>query len=272
MTRSLSLFLLGVCVWMLSSFVSAQETRKSRPSAGFTPEQKRRADQIISVFENDTPTIQYDYTEVLGDGRGLTAGRAGFTTATGDLLLVVERYTSRKKDNPLATFLPRLREVAKQASATMEGLDGIEAAWKDAAKDALFRTIQDNVTEELYYRPAVVHWKAAGMKTALGLLILYDTIVQHGEGKDPDGLPALLERAKKQSGVPGSPLEEKAWLLAFLKLRRETLANATDPATRKAWAESVVRCDVLMKLVNEGNEQLEAPLVIAPYGHAHTLP
>ena len=35
-------------------------------------------------------------------GRGVTAGRAGFTSATADLLDVVERYTARVPGNPLA--------------------------------------------------------------------------------------------------------------------------------------------------------------------------
>ena len=35
----------------------------------------------------------------------------GFTTATGDFLDVVERYTARVPSNPLAPFLPRLREL-----------------------------------------------------------------------------------------------------------------------------------------------------------------
>src|SRR5882724_9316825 len=73
----------------------------------------RRADQIISVFENDTLELQYGYTEALEDGRGLTAGRAGFTTATGDLVLVVERYVSRVPDTPLKHYLPRLKELAE---------------------------------------------------------------------------------------------------------------------------------------------------------------
>ena len=42
-------------------------------------------DSITSCFENSTKTIQYGYVEALNDGRGYTAGKAGFTTGTGDL-------------------------------------------------------------------------------------------------------------------------------------------------------------------------------------------
>jgi chitosanase len=56
------------------------------------PAAKHRAEQIISSFENSTTVIQYGYAENLHDGRGITAGRAGFTSGTDDLLAVVQLY------------------------------------------------------------------------------------------------------------------------------------------------------------------------------------
>jgi Glycosyl hydrolase family 46 len=53
---------------------------------GLTPDQKRRAEQLTSIFENDTTELQYAYVEDLHDGRGITAGRAGFNAAA-DLYL-----------------------------------------------------------------------------------------------------------------------------------------------------------------------------------------
>src|SRR5262245_33374802 len=50
--------------------------------SGLDADQRRRVDQLISAFENSTTEIQYDYAENIDDGRGVTAGRAGFTTAT----------------------------------------------------------------------------------------------------------------------------------------------------------------------------------------------
>ncbi len=56
-------------------------------AAGLNKDQKRRAEQLTSIFENGKTEIQYGYVEALDDGRGF--GRAGFTTATGDALEVV---------------------------------------------------------------------------------------------------------------------------------------------------------------------------------------
>src|SRR5690349_2974768 len=69
------------------------------------PEPKRLAEALTSLFENGTTEIDYAYAEALGDGRGITAGRAGFTSATGDLLLVVQRYTAAVPGNGLAAYL-----------------------------------------------------------------------------------------------------------------------------------------------------------------------
>jgi hypothetical protein len=44
---------------------------------------KTIADQMVSVFENETTSLQYGYIENLNDGRGYTAGRAGFVTRDG---------------------------------------------------------------------------------------------------------------------------------------------------------------------------------------------
>lgn len=67
----------------------------SRRCRGLFLGQRRRADQLISNFENSTSEIHYCYVEALDDGRGYTVGGAGFTSATGDLLEVATASTFR---------------------------------------------------------------------------------------------------------------------------------------------------------------------------------
>src|SRR3954454_18634226 len=101
------------------------------------------ADKLISEFENSTPGIQYCYVEALDDGRGYTVGRAGFTSATGDLLEDAEADTKKVSDNPLAGLLPRLRELARDGDGSIEGLEKLPDAWKETCKDKRQRAIQD---------------------------------------------------------------------------------------------------------------------------------
>jgi chitosanase len=267
--------LAGRTAW--ADFDGRQRWQWGRPDAGafehvvagpvisvvLTADQQRRAEQLTSVFENDTPEIQYGYSEVLNDGRGLTAGRAGFTSATADLLDVVERYTARVPGNRLAGYLPALRSLAKLQSGALTGLTGIRIAWQASAADPAFRAVQDQVVFETYYVPALGHTTALGLQTPLAIAAVYDAIIQHGDGDDPDGLPALLTRtAARVGGTPFTGVNEHVWLDAFLHVRREDLAHAFDPATRVAWAESVARVDVFLAIAAAGNYALNGPIVI----------
>jgi chitosanase len=234
--------------------------------------QHRLIGAIVSVFENDTPTIQYDYVEALHDGRGLTAGRAGFTTATGDLAAVVERYVAEVPDAPIGRFLPTLRARAAAHGDDLADLAGLEDAWRAAAGDPRFRAAQDQIVEIEIWRPTQRRARALGVRTALGVLVLYDAIVQHGDGDDPDGVAAMIARARGTTG--GSPRDgvaEARWLGAFLDVRRAVLSDAHDEATRTAWRASVARVDALRALLDERNLGLRPPITMAPWGTRHVL-
>ncbi len=241
--------------------------------AALTPAQHKVADELVSLFENGTPEIQYCYIEALGDGRGYTAGRAGFTTATADLLDVVMRYTDTVPDNPLAPYLPRLRELADQQSDSLEGLDGFTDAWAEACKDPQLVAVQDEVVDDTYYKPAATRARGVGLRQPLSVAAIYDAEIQHGGGDDPDGTPAMVkETTKKAKGTPrkGTASESK-WLRTFLKVRRKHLSHAFDPDTRAAWAESVTRVDVFDYLVKRRQWKLKTPLRIKTDNYDETL-
>ena len=228
-----------------------------------THAQRVRVDKLISQFENSTSKIQYCYVEALDDGRGYTVGRAGFTSATGDLLEVAERYTDVAPDNPLADLLPRLRELARDGDGSIEGLEALPDAWRDACRDPRQRRIQDGVVDREYYRPAVRHAKKLELRLPLSLAAIYDAAIQHGDGPDPDGVPAMLKRAAKRAGgSPRSGVPEKRFLLAFLKVRRATLAHAHDPSTREAWAETVPRVGAWLYLYRTHQWRLSSPIKV----------
>jgi chitosanase len=238
-----------------------------------TPEQKHRAEMLTSLFENDTLVLQYGYAEALGDGRGITAGRAGFTSANGDMLEVVTTYTQRVPHNPLAGYLPVLKKLAAAQSASVVGLDGLIRAWGRAAKDAVFRQVQDEAVDADYYAPAMGHAQAIGIQSALGEAILYDSIIQHGDGPDLDGLPALIARTNALPVLrTAKGLDEAKWLTQFLAVRRADLAYAYDPDTREAWAESVTRVDALASILVQGNMTLAGPIHLAAGGYDCVIP
>ncbi|QUQ63839.1 chitosanase [Kutzneria sp. CA-103260] len=239
---------------------------------GLTVDQRRRADQLVSIFENGTPVVQYDYAENLHDGRGITAGRAGFTTNDGDALRVIKAYTERVPDNGLARFVPELERLAGSGSDDTSGLPEGDyiAAWKQSASDPVFRRIQDSQVDQRYFVPAMAEADRLGLTTPLARAELYDAAIQHGTGSDQDGLPALISRAGDRVGNP-SAAGEKAWLGAFFDVRAEDLRNPANGATKQEWAKSVDRVECLRRIAAASGYRLDGPLTVTAAGTSYTL-
>lgn len=257
-------------------FLSACIKKGPGPVSGKVPfdaAHKRLADQIISCFENDNPEIQYAYAEILNDGRGITAGRAGFTTGTGDLLIVVQLYTDTIPSNSLAVFLPLLEQYAAAQSNSTAGLEQLPSAWASCAADPLFCKIQDQVSDSLYYEPALEYARNNGITYPLTLLCLYDACIQHGDGDDPDGLSAMIDKTnKKCGGSPADGIDEYRWLREFNQVREHTLKHPDNKDTQDEWRESVGRVHALDDLRKDGKFLLEGPSVcVNPYGANHCI-
>src|SRR3954467_8169085 len=223
---------IAVTYWPSSDHFRGAELvdpRDPRLSLTVDAERKHRAAQITSTFENSTLELQYDYVENIGDGRGITAGRAGFTSATGDLLLIVQRYTEAKPDNVLRPYIPALEAVS--GTDWVKGLGGFTHAWAGAAEDPDFRKLQDELVDELYFNPAMTMAAEVGIETPLGQAIIWDTMIQHGAGGD-DGTWAVIEDTQKDAGSVGQ--DESAWLDAFLDARLRHLLRMYPATTENA--------------------------------------
>jgi chitosanase len=225
----------------------------ARAASAVTPQQHDTIDQLTSIFENSTPVLQYAYCENIGDGRGYTAGRAGFTTATHDLLQVVMEYTSQNATNILASLLPALKKV--DGTNSTQGLDTLCDLWADASNnDAEFRHVQDDVSNQLYWDPSVEHSSKLGLVLPLSRGQMYDAIIQHGDGDDPDGLPEMIkETVAEMGGSPKTGVNEEAWLRAFFNVRVQHLLNASDPSTEHSWSVlaigSLTRTEVVSRVL-----------------------
>lgn len=254
--------------WLVAATVAACVLCGTASADPLTPTQRRIADQLVSVFENSTTRLQYGYVENLHDGCGLTAGRAGFCSATGDMLMAVEVYAETAPQAPLVRYLPVLRERAAARSASTTGLGpGFVAAWRHAAQDREFRAVQDRLVDLLYYTPATAMAAAARLKTPLAIAIFYDTAIQHGVEQDPDGLPSLIARTRTRlHALPGHAVSERRWLATFLRIRRTDLLHPHNHARRIDWPDSIGRVDTLSTLLRDGHTGLTPPLRVNPWG------
>jgi chitosanase len=227
---------------------------------------------MVNVFEYSSTSARYDPCSDLGDGRGLTCGKIGFTTSSTEVRDVVAAYTEGAPGSPLARHLARLRELADRGSAGTSGLEGFAGDWAHAADDPRFRAVQDAVADRLTYAPALATARRLGIRTPLGVAILFDSAVQHGTSDDPDGLPALVTATTARAhGTPSGGVPEKTWLLTFLDVRRADLRNPHDKTSQQVWADSVDRVDALRDLLEAGKAQLNPPLTLQVDGEPYTL-
>jgi len=227
----------------------------------FTIVQHLRANKIISIFENETPNLQYDYIEhIIDDQHGYTAGIAGYTSATGDMLEVIEKYTQIKSNNVLRKYIPELERLndiyiennyeLSEEGANVNNLQGLVDDWKIAAEDSRFRKLQDDERDRMYYYPALSLAISYDIKYPLTLLNIYDAVIQHGV----DGVKDIIKKINLPSPREGG--DEIAWLKAFNTQRYDVMMNTIIDGV-KIWEDSVYRVKVLNNMINKNNYYLE---------------
>ncbi|GIE79625.1 hypothetical protein Aph02nite_55750 [Actinoplanes philippinensis] len=228
-----------------------------------TPAKKEIALKLVSSAENSTLDWRsgYGYIEDLRDGRGYTAGIVGFCSGTSDMLAVVTEYTRRKPDNVLAGYLPALRAV--DGTDSHEGLDpDFPDAWRAAAAaDPVFRKVQEEARDRMYFSPAVRLAEADGLR-ALGQFAYYDAAVMHGIS----GLRSIREQVVAGRRTPVQGGDEIAYLSAFLD------ARVAEMRTEAAHSDTS-RVDTVQRvLLNAGNLDLATPLSWSVYGDRYSVP
>ncbi|WP_323746072.1 chitosanase [Catenulispora pinisilvae] len=238
----------------------------SSSTSGLTdPRKKEAAMELVSSAQNSSLDwkAQYAYIEDISDGRGYTAGIAGFSSGSGDLLDLVNLYTQRVPHNALAGYLPALRAV--KGSSSHRGLDpDFASAWHTAALDPAFQQAQNDEMDRDYFNPAVTQAKADGLH-ALGQFAYFDAIVRHGSGTDPVSFAAIRAAAMKQARTPAQGGDEATYIKAFLNARKAAmLAEATPDDTSRIDTEQQVFLD-------KGNLNLNAPLSWMTDGDTYTI-
>jgi chitosanase len=228
-------------------------------SAGPQEALLRRIKAISNVFEVGSAEPDYAYVEDLGDGRGYTVTQYGFCTYNNEVAEVIGRYAEDAPATPLARFLPHLPPATMTAQPM--ALAGFPAAWREAAASPLLGRACDEEADRLYLRPALAAAEAAGVRSAIGKAIFYDTWLQHGAATDPDSLPSILKRAIAETGGVSEGTEAD-FLKAFLAIRKSVLHEPHNRATRDVWRASVRRVDALLRLV-DSNPGLTPPIEVS---------
>jgi chitosanase len=242
-----------------------QVSQRATPVDLFDAKKKEIAMELVSSAENSSLDwkAQYTYIEDIGDGRGYTGGIIGFCSGTGDMLAVVEDYTSREPGNPLAKYVSALKKVNGTASHSGLG-SAYVSAWHKAASDIVFQQAQDAERDSTYFNPSVSQAKSDGLH-ALGQLIYYDAIVMHGPGNDSDSFGGIRKAAMKKARTPAQGGNETTYLNAFLDARKVVMKK------EEAHADTS-RVDTEQRVfLSAGNLNLDTPLKWKTYGDSYSI-
>jgi chitosanase len=240
----------------LSFAVSQAETQASDGINLDDPIKKEFAMKLVSSAENSSTDWrkQFTYIEDIDDGRGYTAGIIGFTTGTGDLLEIVERYSEQFPTNGLQKYIPALRKV--NGGDSHLGLDpGFITVWKKESAKPNFQAAQERERDEVYFNPSVKLGKEDGLR-ALGQFIYYDAAVVHGF----EGMKGVRARAAKKAKSPAQGGSEIKYLNAFLDER------VVEMKKEKAHADMSRIENAQRVFLRSGNLDLLAPLSWSVYG------
>ncbi|MGC3985505.1 MAG: peptidoglycan-binding protein [Pseudorhodoferax sp.] len=213
-----------------------------------TTTQRRTAEAIVNIFE--TGTVLSDYGQVTlipGDSGHLTFGRSQTTLSTGNLGRLLQQYVT----NPGARFGARLRDAAMRAQAIDLTLDTDPQAHnllRASADDPVMRDTQDRFFTQRYWQPALDAALQRGIRTALGVAVVYDSYV-HGSWA------ALRDQVDSASGR-ATDLGERAWIRAYVTARRDWLAHHA----REDLRPTVYRMQAFERLIALDQWGLERPL------------
>ena len=226
-------------------------------------------EQLTSIFENDTPRLQYAYCENIRDRRGYTFGFAGFTSGTYDGTLFLKEYRRLRPGSPLEKYLPAFEKIdagphdGEGRNPSVAGLAGFPSAFRSCAADPAFRQAQQNLADRLYWDPSQRIARRIGARLEITRGQFYDACINLGE----DGLEELVRRTNRiAGGAPKNGVGEPEWLSKFLSLRLRDLT--TGDRTQRHAAD---RARVYQQLLAEGNVHLLRPIRFVCYGDSFVL-
>lgn len=210
--------------------------------------QKRTAQAIVKVFETGKPAG--DYSSVVyhpNDLGQLTYGCFQTTLASGNLFLLITDYCRAEGAIFADALRPYLNRLQSKDSAlnTDTALHGI---LRDAGRESIMRATQDAFFNRVYWQPAMTAAAAAGIATALGSTVVFDSTIHGAWAFIRDRVNAAHGTARAAS--------EKTWIKHYVDTRRRWLAghsNALLPRT-------VYRMDTFRDLIAAGNWDLDLPI------------
>lgn len=224
-------------------------TRRAAQNTLLSLPQERRVRALVNIFDTGSPESAYD--RVLTPGNDVIYGDAMTTLTSGNLFYLIKDYTEREGAQYRTRFLKYLGRLEIKDRNLAED-ESFLALLRAAGNDPVMKDVQENYFKRIYFARAYSEAERIGVKTPLGIAVVFDSIV-HG------GWARLRDQTQQQlHGVPATGIDEEFWIKTYLQLRRQWFASHQNELLRTlTW-----RPEALLELAEGGNWELLPPIRI----------
>lgn len=230
---------------------TARKAVASLQAPELTDTQGRAAKAIVNIFETGAVLGQYGQVTLLpGDSGRLTYGRSQTTLGSGKLVELLQLYA----DNPGARFGRSVASWLPQFEGAPTHLDTatkLHNLLRACADDPVMRETQDRFFDLEFWQPALRTASRVGIGTALGIAVVYDSLV-HGSWV------RLYRTTDESLGGSAGQVGEQRWIAHYVAVRRQWLATHSISILRK----TVYRMDAFQRLIDLKQWGLTLPLVV----------
>jgi chitosanase len=223
-----------------------------------TKEQIRICKAIVSIFETGNAQGDYTKTTILSDGAGISYGAHQATDRAGSLDRIVKRYLAlggaRQEDARRVLELLDDDGTIRYSSLSSASPEVRAAAQilRELGSEPTMIEAQDQIFDELYWRPAQYQCEAMALVLPLSWAVVYDTCVHSGL-KGVDRI-----RARFPAACPANGGLETSWTAAYVEARRAYLAGHSNELVRR----TVYRPDAFAALIRERRWSLALPFAV----------
>jgi chitosanase len=212
--------------------------------------QKAACEAIVNVFETGSVRGRYDQVTLLeGDDGHLTYGRSQTTLGSGNLFLLIKAYCAAPGAALAAALSPYLDRLAARDTSLDHDFE-LRGALRQAGADPVMRSTQDAFFDRVYWEPAVASAARAGISTALGVAVVYDSHIHGSWG-------IVHDKTVTAAGRPAAG-REQAWIGAYVGTRRDWLAGHH----KKVLHATVYRMDSFRALIDANRWDLALPFSV----------
>lgn len=228
------------------------------------PDAVRRSWGILSWLETGKPSGDYGACAVLDDKAGFSIGPHQGTdrSGTADAILIRTLDYIGDTDEALSRRIEDLLDhlAANETTTLNPKTDVAWPSWAVAGRTLIrylgsldvYRRACDDTFAERYWEPALRAATRAGLKTDIGVTLMYDTAIQSG----PGCIDFMRNQFKAKAPALGG--DERAWVRAWIPARRRWLQSLDGDAKKTGY-----RMDVMQSLVDQDVWMFDAPFKFA---------